>query len=569
MQIPSEQWRLERRFNARWRRRVRTLPNWLRPSLRERLDLALPRRAVVLGVVLRVFGWAVALVPGPAGGLLLVAYALAMTTRHAFLLGGRGTEEMILSTLGASDELILRLSRRWITSRILLTTLDVAVFLGIWAVMGRIPIWAWAMAIPLTALTTWIGMFLMLSFLPRQVLRVVPVGTLAILYGGCAIGRAMGISSEALIPVVWFVGALSPLGWILLLVENVTTGAALLWLVIPVVAALAWHAVHLARWHTALIFARIGPFHDIEPVAEEDESEEENEDDEEEDSSPQEQEEEPEPGVVAAGESEAASDEVEEGSFAGELATFRCRNLVDYFDPREKPAFRAKPAILIVLSVLAAAAWMRMGAGAPNLLQLLPLPLALVFAVVYWLPLFGIHPWLANVILTINRPCSIFTFYPISLRSLLKGIARRDIGAGLRAAPFLFLLGTAALMIARSLDLPTAGALSGVLTLAVLLMIPLKWAHLADGALAKQPAGLYSIARGILGLTMMIFFIFELLLLMLALALELPFRGLVGIAGAGFLLGAVNAILAMLFRALTISAFERSKWDLVKPLPRK
>jgi hypothetical protein len=547
--------RIKRGLKKAWRERIRTVS----PSVhRETYWLGDGWRAFARIGMMRFLAWCAMMPPFPQSWHIAAIFATVVAFLGAVHLTQRGQAEGLLSLYGGGDRDLLGPTRHWHWRRLLWGAADAAVVLGAWGLMDRIPWWAVALGIPTYAAACVISPRVLVAVVPETLLLWLARSAVvfAILLA-VAIGQVKGLKSWSE-PVFWVLGLASPSGWVVLMLHGLLAGKVLLWGVVPLLIAAGFAARSFARTQDRSLLEwangagweamRELPTGGIDPdeadfgiPAQED---------------------------VVPGSSLSGTPDV-----GGALKGFRNLGLPDiplgkkpmHPPPWKKAAWTA--GILLVLAVLARPEFVALGT-----LRLLALGVGIIIAYVLWLPVLGVPAWLWYAPISRNRFSSLCGLFPVSFRSVVGSLMRQDARVAARVLPGLTGLTFLVFQIAFSPPVWVALGGAGIVGVAALLLLPLRWFRLTIWPLAHKPFRPARIGHGALITLMAVLFLLEAVMLVIAAFLAFgevsysPDRYWMAVFVP--ILGSVNALAAMAGVWFGLRAYERVRYDLVKLPPK-
>ncbi len=532
MNVSAEHRRSARRF----RRAAKARQAALRSGRTARKS-GLPRQ--LLGMAFwRAVLWALAFVPFPTGWVFAMLGATVVTIMRAGQLSHRGNDEALIAMYGADDRGVLALSRRWMVSVAMWGVIDASVFLGIWYLTGRIPLALAILGVPCFALAIVVSARLFAYLIPPAVLTLLSGFGMAAIFAGAVVFNHIDPSAEFGATLVWLMGALTPCGWVLLMLHEVIDGQLLLLGLIPVLVAGALLVRSIAKIQDARLLAFAEGKYEPAPLELPEDSD------------------------------EVWAETGEWKSLSRNLADLRCLPVLDY-PQLDMPDSRGllRPIVWTISVVMIATILLKF--EALDGFRYFVFIAALLVGHVRWVPVFGSPAWMADAFLSSNRVVAAFTLFPVSLRDLLKTEAWRNLRkAAYAAIPLAALTATAFL---AGFPMTPLGALSAgtIVTTYVLLKLPLRWCHLATAPQYKRPWGSATVCRTVFTFLLAAVWLCEFLAIMTFGVILATEEGgnylLVGLIVVA--LGLLNAILAGIWTLVSLSFYGRRLLDLVRPPP--
>lgn len=534
MRISAEHAQIELRLRRKWRAYLRA-----HPAVRRKRRTGLFPRHYSSSSLLRVLIPLIGFIPPPLGWLAAILLATWLTALNASQLLARGEEEALISYYGGNDASIMRLTRRWLQKLAVWRALDATIFLGIWWMLGRAPLWLVAAGIPCYVVSMLTGARLLASVAPPRLLNAICN------YGGLLI-VALLMAHQYVPPAAieggsWLIGALSPAGWTILMLRGLLQGELIFWLVAPLLVACVLVMRSIARTQDHRLLVDIT--RSVENPSWDDDGNE-------------------------AGPLEGAGDEVgREASLVAELADFRKRAQIDY--PMELPPgpHLTGQSLWVVVIIMAAAVNARYGLVAPDMRYLI-FAATLVGPHVMWLPFLGVPIWLQQTFLSPNRVASAFVVFPVRLRGLIHDQIKRDLNHAMRAAPYLFALAVAGMLVALPGPAPANVILAAMLTGCIVIQLPLRWFHLASYPLGTTPKGAERFVRIALILAILAVFFCQIVGVVAVIAAVVSGTFQIPMALLALVPGVINIGLAMAGVSMALSAYEKRRIDVIKPPPR-
>jgi len=188
------------------------------------------------------------------------------------------------------------------------------------------------------------------------------------------------------------------------------------------------------------------------------------------------------------------------------------------------------------------------------------------------LPLLGLPEWLWNAPVSLQRIASLCALFPIPFRKVIGDQMRRDVRVALRVLPGLTVLTALAFQIAFSPPVVVAIGAALVLSFLVLLLLPLRWLRLALWALSNKPFRITRMGHGVLVAIVVCLFLLEAVFVTVAAYLVFGDLDLSAARYRTALLVAIpallNGLLALAGTELTVRAYERARYDLVRERPK-
>ncbi len=526
----SEHRALERRLKRQWKK---TLCANQRKPRRGTADFApRARKFFNSGPFWRLVILTTAFWPFPQSWATAVSFATMATIIHASQLASRGSKEALISLYGASDKSIQSLIRRWTRGIALLSMGDAAVYLGIWYFTGRIPWWAVVLGIPTYVTAAVIGPWLLKDAIPPRFLAYIVAAISFLPAAMIFVITREGVSPAFINSIIWFLGALSPAGWTILMLHEIIAGQWYLLAVVPLLAAGVW---------VARIFAREQEQELLNLVCSE-------------------------KAFYSEPPEEADQTKTEGSTFARELASTRTIGGLEFPDS-VSVSVSWRRLVFTVVAILVVACIVRLEIVLSENLRHIALALALLAAYVFWLPVLGMPVWLRYTFLSINRVASCFILYPISLRTVLWHQVRADLKTIGKVFPFLLVVSVAAFALAYPISGSTALICGFGLSLLAVLKVPLRWFHFAVWPLAPVPFGFSNILRGTLTVLVALVLLTEFVCVIFYLIAAVS--GVIGIAVPWFLgLSLLNALLGLLGFYTNLWSYEKKLQDVVKSPPK-
>lgn len=542
---------LEQRLARRWRDRIeaasvtpRRGPGFLREW----------RHQFGGAGVFRLLGWGLALTPAPASWQLFAVIVTARALADAWQLLQRGQTEWLLSLYGGTDDDLLEPTRRMQVQRACWAAIDAAVVLGIWWFQARVPGWTLLLGVPAFTLGVMIGPRLLAAVIPPALWRLlVPLGPFTLILLGVLLANS--VLPPSLAEGVFVVaGWTSPAGWVVVMLRGLLEGrTALVGLPILLGVGAILARGFARRQDGSLVDEVTGgneepalrdshkmPLPEVSP---------------------------PSPAVAdAAGRASVRMNEAE----AGEVwLEFRERDLLDLPRGGLQSEPLMKKVVWTIVVLLGLAVLNRPEFEALGVYRHLILGIVVGVAFASWIPLLGTPAWLWHCIISSGRACSAFALFPVSLRNVMKRQAVRDLRQSGIAFPGLALLLFFVLEIAFTPPWLDAAVCAVTASVTVFTFLPLRWFRLTLWAQSNKPFRLPRIILGAAIVVMAIVFLLQIVLLIVlfymlfggvlepkSLALPMAIPVLV--------LGLVNALAGLAGAAVSVRAFERGRYDLIK-----